>query len=243
MAWASDFQQLSIVSPVPQRNYAQQSQPRQLGSGWQSEFAKQQSQPVGSAASNYTGYNSIPFQRLSTIAPMAPIQAPSYSITASQMQLDQPQTQSVEAFDEEAFARAFDQAAQLELALEQAAREQSLGIDQDVLVDESAERLMSSDQVLEPARIGADLIHDPREGEGAQQQQDDPDALARTAGQLLDSVKNNQSDKFQKSQFLELMRQLRDREVMVEGDKIVGVQSEDSGKGKGRDAIEVAAAP
>ena len=72
---------LSIAGASPQfqqRNYAQQSQPRQLGNGWQNEFAKQQSQPVGPAASNYAGYNSIPFQRLSTIAPMAPLQAPNY---------------------------------------------------------------------------------------------------------------------------------------------------------------------
>jgi hypothetical protein len=173
---------------------------------------------------------------------MAPLQAPSYSMTASQSQLGQSQAQSTEVFDEEAFARAFDQAAQSELAMEQAAQQQSLGIDQDVLVDQSAERLMGSDQVLEPVRLGADLIHDPREGESVQQHQDDPDALARTAGQLLDSVKDNQSDKFQKSQFLELMRQLRDREVRVEGDKIVGVQPEDS-TSKGKDALEVAAAP
>jgi hypothetical protein len=244
-AWASDFQQLSIAGPSPQfqqHNYAQQSQPRQLGNGWQNEFAKQQSQPVGSAPSNYAGYNSIPFQRLSTIAPMAPLQAPSYSMTASQSQLDQSQAQSTEVFDEEAFARAFDQAAQSELAMEQAVQQQSLGIDQDVLVDQSAERLMGSDQVLEPVRLGADLIYDPREGESVQQHQDDPDAVARTAGQLLESVKDNQSDKFQKSQFLELMRQLRDREVRVEGDKIVGVQPEDS-TGKGKDALEVAATP
>jgi hypothetical protein len=171
---------------------------------------------------------------------MAPLQAPSYSMNASQGQLNDPQTQSIEAFDEEAFARAFDQAAQSELAMQQAAQRQSLGIDQDVMANESAERLMGSEQALEPQRLGADLIHDPREGGREQQQQDDPDALARTAGQLLDSVKDNQSDKFQKSQFLELMRQLRDREVTVEGDKIVGVQSEDS---KGKDALEVAAAP
>jgi hypothetical protein len=171
---------------------------------------------------------------------MAPLQASNYAMTASQGQLNQPQVQSVESFDEEAFARAFDQAAQSELAMEQAAQQQSHGVDQDVLVNESAVRLMGSNQVLEPQRLGADLIHDPREGEREQQQEDDPDALARTAGQLLDSVKDNQSDKFQKSQFLELMRQLRDREVTVEGDKIVGVQSDDS---KSKDALEVAAAP
>lgn len=158
----------------------------------------------------------------------------SYSTTASQGLLNQSQTQPTEAFDEEAFARAFDQAAESELAME-IAQQQLLGVDQDVLVNESAERLMSLDQVEEQPRLGADLIHDSREGERAQQQ-DDPDALARTAGQLLDSVKDNQSDKFQKSQFLELMRQLRDREVTVEGDKIVGVQSSEN-----RDALEVAA--
>jgi hypothetical protein len=175
---------------------------------------------------------------------MAPLQAPNYTVTVGQGQQEQSQAQSVEAFDEEAFARAFDQAAQSELAMEQAAQQQSLGVDQDVLVNESAERLMGTDPLLETPRLGADLIHDPREGESAQQQQDDPDALARTAGQLLDSVKDNRSDKFQKSQFLELMRQLRDREVTVEGDKIVGVQSKEDSRGKSRDdALEVAAAP
>jgi hypothetical protein len=159
-----------------------------------------------------------------------------YGHPMNQGPLGQSQVQSTEAFDEEAFARAFDQAAQSELAMEKdlAQQQQSLGVDQDVLVDESAERLMGLDQEVEQPRLGADLIHDPREGDRVQQQ-DDPDALARTAGHLLDSVKDNRSDKFQNSQFLQLMRQLRDREVTVEGDKIVGVQSED------RDALEVAA--
>ena len=48
------------------------------------------------------------------------------------------------------------------------------------------------------------------------------ETLARTAGQLLNSVRDDQSQKFQESNFLALMRQLRDREVRVEGDKIVG---------------------
>ena len=52
---------------------------------------------------------------------------------------------------------------------------------------------------------------------------DDADALANTANQLLENVKNDQSIKFQQSNFLSLMRQLRDREVHVEGDKIVDV--------------------
>ncbi|PNS19860.1 hypothetical protein CAC42_7827 [Sphaceloma murrayae] len=52
-------------------------------------------------------------------------------------------------------------------------------------------------------------------------QHDENDDLARTAGELLDKVKDNQSTKFQNSQFLDLMRRFRDREVRVEGDKVV----------------------
>ncbi|KAK5674216.1 hypothetical protein LTS10_013053 [Elasticomyces elasticus] len=47
------------------------------------------------------------------------------------------------------------------------------------------------------------------------------DALAATAEELLSKVQDNQSDKFRNSQFLSLMRKLRDREVKVEGDKMV----------------------
>lgn len=54
----------------------------------------------------------------------------------------------------------------------------------------------------------------------------DADQLARTAGELLDNVKNDSNPKFQKSSFLSLMRQLRDREVHVEGDRIVNVSNQ-----------------
>lgn len=49
------------------------------------------------------------------------------------------------------------------------------------------------------------------------------DELARTAGQLLDTLKHEPNSKFQQSSFLGLMRQLRDREVRIEGDKMVSV--------------------
>lgn len=55
------------------------------------------------------------------------------------------------------------------------------------------------------------------------QREVDADELAKTAGQLLDSLKHEQSQKFQQSNFLALMRQLRDKEVRVEGDKMVDV--------------------
>lgn len=76
----------------------------------------------------------------------------------------------------------------------------------------------------EETRIGSDTIFE----EGAQENQnhsheDNADELARTAGQLLDNLKHDQSQKFQNSSFLSLMRQIRDREVHVEGDKLVDV--------------------
>ena len=49
------------------------------------------------------------------------------------------------------------------------------------------------------------------------------DELAQTAANLLERVSDNQSSKFKNSAFLGLMRQLADREVRVEGDKMVPV--------------------
>ncbi|CAO2650534.1 Nn.00g018260.m01.CDS01 [Neocucurbitaria sp. VM-36] len=56
-----------------------------------------------------------------------------------------------------------------------------------------------------------------------QPQMNDDDEMAATAGRLLERVADNTSEKFQNSQFLELMRRLRDREVRVQEDKIVEV--------------------
>ena len=47
------------------------------------------------------------------------------------------------------------------------------------------------------------------------------DELARTAGLLIESVRDEGNPKFQNSQFMGLMKQLRDGEVVVEGDKMV----------------------
>lgn len=70
------------------------------------------------------------------------------------------------------------------------------------------------------------------------------DALARTAGALLDTVQSSEqqrdsamvNDKFANSTFLDLMRKLRDGEVAVEGDKVVEQVGPSStvDKGKGR---------
>lgn len=164
--------------------------------------------------------------------------APQYSgafVGQQDMSIAQ-QKQPEEAFDEEAFARAFEAAAQAEMASkeeesqqaasqQETSQEQNQGVEmgQDILINESAERLMAtSEGPLNQERIGADTIEDPRLDPKIAEAQNNPDALARTAGQLLDSVRHDRSTKFQNSQFLELMRQFRDKEATVQGDQIVG---------------------
>ena len=65
-----------------------------------------------------------------------------------------------------------------------------------------------------------------QEQQAQEQPHADPDAdeMAATAGRLLESVSDNTSEKFQNSQFLALMRRLRDREVKVQGDGLVDVE-------------------
>lgn len=69
------------------------------------------------------------------------------------------------------------------------------------------------------------LLKEAQTEQMSQQQQEhaanDDDALAATAKELLEKVDHNQSDKFKNSNFLGLMRKLRDREMKVEGDKMV----------------------
>ncbi len=64
------------------------------------------------------------------------------------------------------------------------------------------------------------------------------DELARTAAMLLEQVKHEQNPKFKNSQFMDLMRQLRDGRVTVEGRQMVETDEEtvsrSSVKGKGR---------
>lgn len=71
---------------------------------------------------------------------------------------------------------------------------------------------------VEAIRIGSDTIPQT-EKDDARAHYNDPDELARTAGQLLESVSHDQSQKFRESNFLALMRRIRDREVHIEGDE------------------------
>lgn len=175
-------------------------------------------------------YNA-PLERLSSLAttpfgmnqPM--YQTPLYQPPSQQLHAEHPQPQQLTSetstFDEAAFAAAFDQAAKPELQSEQASLSHEL-----------------QEGHLAAAPIGADAIHHPDAPSHAPltpaQESDD---LARTAGALLTSVQGDQSDKFANSQFLQLMRQLRDKEVVVEGDAILPVASAGQGGQEATDSV------
>jgi hypothetical protein len=82
-----------------------------------------------------------------------------------------------------------------------------------------------------PTATAPPQLQQEQQQQEEQQQQHpdpDPDEMAATAGRLLERVADNTSAKFQNSQFLALMRRLRDREVEVKGDGLVDVGSSSS---------------
>jgi hypothetical protein len=80
-------------------------------------------------------------------------------------------------------------------------------------------------------RIGSDAIPatDLTAARTAEEYARDCDELARTAGQLLKSVADDTSSKFQESQFLTLMRRIRDREVELRGQEFHDVDKTANG--------------
>jgi len=145
----------------------------------------------------------------------------------------------MEQFDEAAFERAFDMAkedmmgdemdATDTLATEQ--HEEVAALAKNAQMSQESHQLNQSD-ILESQHdlhqpLDTDINFIPEEPIVQEQQEpkqntrEDDDALAATAQELLEKVEHNQTDKFRNSQFLGLMRKLRDREVKVEGDKMV----------------------
>lgn len=135
-------------------------------------------------------------------------------------QQKQPERQAEDVYDEAAFERAFDAAREDVQQSEASAHRKGTQLDAGLHYARDRE----SQGWLDHSQIGSDRILDEeqkRREEG--KEADDAEELARTAGQLLEKVKGDQSQKFQESNFLSLMRQLRDKEVRVEGDKLVDV--------------------
>lgn len=98
------------------------------------------------------------------------------------------------------------------------------------LTQVSGERPITAEDIIES--VEEDTMRDMMEEESEQQRREqreldrqNDDELAQTAANLLERVSDNQTSKFKNSAFLGLMRQLADREVRVEGDKMVLVST------------------
>ncbi|KAF1980844.1 hypothetical protein K402DRAFT_309529, partial [Aulographum hederae CBS 113979] len=199
--WANDFQRLQISSPRPasaqrQQGFASQTSSQNPLSSWHQDFMRQTS-PAAEA----------PLQQ-----PMHPMFSgmPSYNMgmPMEQPQFYEPETiaqgkqREVDTFEEAAFEQAFQEA------------------QTGMMSDEPDQELQAeTDAMAPPQHQSAEEEAVDQQGQGA----NDADELAKTARLLLDSVADNETEKFQQSAFLALMRKLRDKEVKVEGDKMVEV--------------------
>ena len=156
-------------------------------------------------------------------------------------QLQQP---AERVFDDADFERAFDMLEQEQESDRRAQQEQAWSEDELVkeqirskagLQHETASR---SDEPADPEVYGRSTErYTIRENNPSIQQTQQPasrndsqaaaeaDELSRTAGQLLVNLKDEKSEKFRQSNFMQLMRQLRDKEVMVNGENIVPVST------------------
>lgn len=191
--WAADFQRLEIQSMNPGMASAN------VNASWAQSFG--QTQATATQQRNLMqpqfGMSGTPMMDYTSSQNYAP----------ALLQAQHGSAQELE-WDESAFENAFEQAAR---DLEAVAP-----TEQDV-----AQATPSQSQVEETAQV---VVEEVVEEEAEKKQEaHDSDALAHTAGQLLNSVGQNSSEKFQQSNFLALMRKLRDREVIVEGDTMVEV--------------------
>ena len=233
-SWAGDFQRMSISSPPPMQQ--QQHHVAPSASNWAQDFRANVAQ-------------SAPRAQNSSPSPFAFQQRARYGMGGFQSNFAQPAyqpaTQSkgkepvMEQFDEAAFERAFDMAKEdmmddetsaaeivaAEQHEEAAATAKSAQMSQESHQLNQNDILESQHDLHQPLDINNHFVSEEpivqEQQEPKQSTKEDDDALAATAQELLEKVEHNQSDKFRNSQFLGLMRKLRDREVKVEGDKMV----------------------
>ncbi|RMY59056.1 hypothetical protein D0863_12068 [Hortaea werneckii] len=249
--WAADFQRMNLSSPPPPpvqqqhqpmpqgsgwaqsfQQHIAQAAPRAQFTASPSPLAFQQRARYGA------GYGGMGFQ--SQFAPQH--QQPMFG--AGMQQGKGKEAVTDEIFDDAAFERAFEQARddmmdERQVGLEGLQhsteyRQDTSGelVDQIQREREVQEQLQEMrpelskgmhDPAIQEANALEDLAQQPEQMEEEKQENkgQDDDALAATAEELLNKVEHNKTDKFKNSQFLGLMRKLRDREVKVEGDQMV----------------------
>ncbi|KAL8781878.1 MAG: hypothetical protein Q9194_000071 [Teloschistes cf. exilis] len=212
--WASDFQNLNInaarATPLQAAQFRREAPlQRHAPTQWHQEFTQQNgAQGVNYHQPRFVGSSFGSATAASSLNP--------YGHQYGAQVGRELEFQHTSSFDDAAFDKAFDAAA-FEI------KNQGTSVQRkETFSRPQPEEPSNLPQEIADYRVGSDRI--PDNGERHQEQSSesrDADELAMTAGQLLENVKHDQSTKFQQSNFLLLMRQLRDREVKVEGDKIV----------------------
>lgn len=213
--WASDFQSLHL-NDVPAQSTSQSQIEEQVGlqSELIDEWYEHPAQNDISTMSRYVMSNGLPGFSHQLHQPL--------SLGAQQAPTRQPHE---ELIDDETLDRAF-KAANAELEQwEKRQRAELFEYEQKTCIsNEGANRssILHGRPLTKP--IGSDRISQKNSQERQEQfEMDENDKLARAAGELLEKVAHHEDRKFQDSNFLSFMRQLRDREVEVKGDMIVDV--------------------
>ncbi|KAL4899156.1 hypothetical protein BDW74DRAFT_163977 [Aspergillus multicolor] len=215
--WASDFQNLHISGPSQPINHQpgpsaafMSTVPHQE---WHSEFLRQQQQRLQHTPALQ---QTQPFNQR-----FQPSFAPAYAMAGSQIGTygsasETVQDSGVGVFDDSAFEAAFQQAkADMASQFDESAIEATVTEHNS---NSGTEEVVTQSATQGTIRIGSDTIP-PVDKDDSQAAATEADELARTAGHLLNSVSHETNQKFRDSNFLALMRRIRDREVQLEGDE------------------------
>lgn len=218
--WANDFQNLRLGnSPIPAHQFRMEAPlVRSAPGGWQQEFmrqresaspmAKQKQPEMGSQMSFEPSYMNHP-------GASSFMQQP-YGGSTQQAAASEPQLS--EAAFEQAFQDVFNEM-------------QATGTIDTVQEDSRTQEEFADDNMVqaiqEPdhAKIGSDAIeYTETKDRTSDQETRDANDLARVAGELVHNVSHETNEKFRNSQFLDLMRRLRDREIEVRNNDFEATQ-------------------
>ncbi|RDW59375.1 protein pex20 [Aspergillus mulundensis] len=215
--WASDFQNLHISGPSQPISHQPGPSAATMSTvphqAWHSEFLRQQQQqPQHTPALQQNQPSGQMFQ---------PSLAPAYAMAGLPMGTyglgpETVQSSGVGALDDSAFEAAFEQAkADMAFQFEESAGETKVT---EHNFNHETEEVATQPIAQGTIRIGSDTIPQV-DKDDPQAAENEADELARTAGHLLNSVSHETNQKFRDSNFLALMRRIRDREVQLEGDE------------------------
>lgn len=197
--------------------------------GWQNEFMRQRSGVSSPVAQGKQVAQDQPQFNMNTNMPYLNYSSPTYQSYGSGMYQDggfqqQQQQQPQMSMEQQVQMSDVDFDAAFQEAIAHAQEMDQLGQMTDV--SETIESSTTFEQTTTTMKIGSDAIEYREQSERtADQDSRDADELARTAGQLLRSVNSETSTKFQNSQFLDLMRRIRDREVEVQNNDLHDVST------------------